>query len=387
MGMGKAGMSKAILALMIAALLPVSGTGLAAQAQQGPIQPPPTSRPQQGPIQPPPPSEPQPGPPPQAGPPLQPEQEQPPQYSVSLQTQAVNVDVIVTDENGNPIPGLKEQNFKVLDDGVPQTITNFAPTDAPITVVMLMEFSNLYYGWFAYTGEEWAYSFLNQLRPQDWIALVTYDLRPSINVDFTHNTSQVRAALQGLVYPTFSEADLFDALLFTLNRLQNVKGKKSILLISSGMNTFSSHTLGDVLNRLKETEVTIFSVGVARPLYEWADSQGMLGPMQELNFLQAENQLGAFARYTGGRAWFPRFTGELPSIFEQVAASLRSQYSLAYSPSDHPNDGKYHKIKVELVGPNGQPLVMINQHNKKVKYQVYARQGYMAPKPQAASSN
>ncbi|HVB33118.1 MAG TPA: VWA domain-containing protein [Patescibacteria group bacterium] len=375
--MGKAGIARVILTPLVAALLTVSGTGLAAAPQTtGPIQPPPTSQPQPG-------APPQQAPPPRPG--QQPEPGNLPQYTVTVQTEVVNVDVIVTDNNGDPIPGLKEQNFRVFDDGVPQTITNFSPTKAPITIVMLMEFSNIYYGWFAYTGEEWAYSFLNQLRPQDWVALMIYDLRPHILVDFTHNRSDVQDALRNLSYPGFSEADLFDALLFTLNRLQGVKGKKSILLIASGLNTFSAHNLDNVLNRLKETEVTIFSVGVARPLYEYADARGQLGPIQELNFLQAENQLGAFARMTGGRAWFPRFSGELPGIFEQVAASLRSQYTLAYSPSDHPHDGKYHKIKVELVAPNGKPLIIVNQHNKKVKYQIYARQGYMAPKPQSAS--
>jgi VWFA-related protein len=374
--MAKAGIHKGILALLIAALLTIAGTGLAARPQtQGPIQPPPSSQPQQ--------SAPQQGAP-QQGKTAQPAQGKAPQYTVQVQSQAVDVNVIVTDDNGNAIPGLKEQNFQLLDDGVPQRITNFAPTDAPITIVMLMEYSNIYYGWFAYTGAEWAYEFLSQLRPQDWVALVTYDLRPRIDVDFTHNTSDVRAALQNLGYPGFSESDLFDALLFTLNRLQNVKGKKAILLISSGLNTFSSHTLDNILNRLKETQTTIFSVGVGRPLFEWAESQGMMGPVQQLDFLQAENELGAFARYTGGRSWFPRFSGEMPGIFEQVAASLRSEYSLAYVPSDHPNDGKYHKITVKLVAPNGQPLRMVNQHNKTVRYHIYARQGYMAPKPQTS---
>ena len=373
--MGKSRMNKGILALVFALLLALIGTGRPANSQvQGPIQPPPPSPPQQGQT-------------PQQGQPLPPAPANAPQYSVKVQTQAVNVDVIVTDDNGNPIPGLKEQDFRVFDNGVPQRIANFAPTDSPITIVILMEYSNIYYGWFSYTGAQWAYEFLSQLRPEDWVALVTYDLHPRIDVDFTHSASNVRDALQSLGYPGFSESDMFDALLFTLNRLQNVKGKKAILLISSGLNTFSAHGLDDVLNRLKETETTIFSVGVARPLLNWAQSQGMLGPIQQLNFLQAENEMSAFARYTGGRSWFPQFSGEMPSIFEQVAASLRSEYSIAYVPSDRPNDGKYHKIKVALEAPDGKPLVMINQHHKKVKYHIYAREGYMAPKPQGSPTN
>ena len=371
--MAKAGLIKTISFMVVAALLLTSGAGLAlGQGKPGPITPPSATPPQQAPSQAPPPQKPQ-----------QP-QEKPPQYTVQVQTQVVNLDVVVTDDNGNPIPGLKQPNFRVLVDNQPQTITNFAPTDAPITIVILMEFSQLYYGWFAYTSENWAYSFLNQLRPQDWVALVTFDLRPKVLVDFTHNTMDVRQALQSLYYPGFREADLYDAVLDTLNRLKDVKGKKSILLIASGLNTFSRVNLDQVLNRLKETETTIFAVSVAEPLYLWADSHGMLGSMQRLDFLQAENQMGAFARMTGGRAWFPRFEGELPGIFQQVVESLRYQYSLAFTPTT-PNDGKYHKIKVELVAPNGQKLVMIDQHKKKVKYHIYAREGYMAPRPEGAT--
>jgi VWFA-related protein len=372
--MSKPGFANAISCLIVAALLSTSGAGLAlGQGKPGPITPPSAKPPQQAPSQ---------------APPQQPQkpQEKPPQYTVQIQTQVVNMDVVVTDDNGNPIPGLKGENFKVLVDGQPQTISNFAPTDAPITIVILMEFSQLYYGWFAYTSESWAYTFLNQLRPQDWVALVTFDLRPKVMVDFTHNSMEVRQALQSLYFPGFREADLYDSVLDTLNRLKDVKGKKSILLIASGLNTFSHVNLDQVLNRLKETEVTIFAVGVARPIAEWADARGMLGSVQRLDFLQAENQMGAFARFTGGRAWFPRFEGELPDIFHQVVESLRYQYSLAFSPTT-PNDGKYHKIKVELIARNGQPLIMIDQHKKKVKYQIYARQGFMAPKAETASKN
>ena len=103
-----------------------------------------------------------------------------------------------------------------------------------------------------------------------------------------------------------------------------------------------------------------------------------------MTYLQAQNQLRTFAQMTGGRAWFPRFDGEIPGIMADVAVSLRNQYSLAYSPTNTSNDGKYRKIKVELVAPDGSPLVVNDQKGQKVKYQVYARQGYQAPKSNIA---
>ena len=83
---------------------------------------------------------------------------------------------------------------------------------------------------------------------------------------------------------------------------------------------------------------------------------------------------------TGGFAWFPQFDGELPGIMREVAAFLRHQCSLTYSPSNHTPDGKYRKVKVELVAPDGSPLTVLDQKGKKQKIVVYAREGYQAPK-------
>jgi hypothetical protein len=99
-----------------------------------------------------------------------------------------------------------------------------------------------------------------------------------------------------------------------------------------------------------------------------------------MTFLQAQNELNTFAKLTGGRAWFPNFEGEIPDIFKDVAASLRSQYTLSYIPSNKALDGKYRKIRIDLVAPDGGPLTVLDQKGKKVKFYVYARQGYVAPK-------
>jgi VWFA-related protein len=306
--------------------------------------------------------------------------EQPGEYAISIEVPVVNIDVVATTANGDMITGLKKDNFRVLEDGVPQAITNFSPTDAPITMVLLLEFSRLGYQVFAYNATSWAYGFLDQLQKDDWVALETFDLRPRIEVDFTRNKQEVRQALSHMIFPSFREANLFDALIDTLDRLEDVKGKKSILVLASGLDTFSKHNLDQAIKRLRQTDVTVFAVGVSRELVEYMDARGMLGGVGRLNFYQAENQLRTFAQMTGGRAWFPRFDGELPGIFREVAASLRNQYSLAFSPSSKARDGKFHKIKVELVGPDGSPLIVQDQKGKKLKYVVYAREGYVAPK-------
>ena len=291
-----------------------------------------------------------------------------PEYTISVESALVNLDVLVTDEDGKVLAGLKKDNFRVLDNGRPQAITNLAPVEAPITIVMLLEYSGIAYDYFAYKGADWGSGFLSHLNPEDWVALIRYDMKPAIAVDFTHNKAAVRDALNTLSYPQFREANMFDAIFDTLDRLERVKGKKSILLITTGADTFSRHTLDQVYRRLKEADVTVFCIGSAEREYMNAGNS--------LSYFQAKNQLQTFARLTGGHSWFPRFEGELPSIFESVANFLRNQYRIGFSPPDLAHDGKYHRLKVEIVGPDGKPLVVKNDKGKRRKVIVYAREGY-----------
>jgi VWFA-related protein len=290
-----------------------------------------------------------------------------PGYSISVTVPVVTVDAVVTDGNGNYLPDLKKENFRITEEGAVQTISNFAPSEAPITIVLLVEFSQLGYYVFTNNAINWAAAFLQNLKPNDWVALETFNMRPNIEVDFTHNHDEILHGLSSLYYPPFHESNLFDAVSDVLDRMKDVKGKKAVLVLASGLDTFSRLTLDKAMQRVRETDATIFTVGVGEQLFMWAEANsGMGGGFgQQLNFIQAENQLKTFASMTGGRSWLPRFDGEIPDIMRDVAASLRNQYSM---------------IKVELVAPDGGPLTVLDQRGKKVKFQVYARQGYTSPK-------
>lgn len=328
-------------------------------------------------------------PPPQdsSAPPPTPRQEPPAQQkpqdagqTIAVEVPVVTLDVIATTQHGDLLTGLKKENFRVLEDGQPQVITNAGPSDAPITMVILMEFSARYYGWFSYQAKYWADALFPNLKPKDWVALVTFDMNPRTEVDFTQNKDEVRRALYSLYFPGFSESNVFDALLDTVDRLKDVKGKKSVLLMASGVDTFSKHTLDQTMKALRGTDVTIFCVGVDKPLMNWLELQGHNSAMRDLNYLQAENQLKTFSQMSGGFAWFPQFDGELPGVMREVTKFLRHQYTITYTPSNHAADGKYRKIKVELVAPDGSPLTVTDQKGKKQKWVVYAKEGYTAPK-------
>jgi VWFA-related protein len=304
-------------------------------------------------------------------------------YAISTSVDLVSVDVIVQDKDGHFIPGLGKKNFRVLEDNVPQAVQTFAATEAPMTVVMLIEFNNLYQSFWSETWYQTltaAYGFVQSLRPEDWIAVVAYDLRPEIIQDFTQNKQMVQASMGRLRYPGFSEANLYDALTDVLDRLEDVEGKKGVVLISTGIDTFSKLTYDQMLKRLKGSEVPVFPIGMMQVLRMRADAAGMLGPIANLDFIQADNAMRTFAALTGGAAYFPRFYGEFPEIYQNISARMRNQYTLGYASTNTAKDGKFRKLKVELVDEQGRPLKAVDQKGKALKLVVIARAGYYAPK-------
>ena len=357
----KAWLRAILLGTLIAALgIPPGSFAALARQQEGPQGSPPNqdAAPPKAPS-----GQPQAQPKPQAA--------SPPQTSISVESNLVNIDVVVTNQDGDVLTGLTKDNFRILDDGQPQQITNFAPSEAPITMVILMEFSRRFGGYFAYKAKQYSYSLLNALTAKDWVALKTFSMRTRVEVDFTQNKNEIAQTIGGLFFPDFSEANLFDAVLETLDQLRDVKGKKCILIIATGYDTLSKHTLDQTLNRLKETDVPIFSIGMGEEIDLYSAQGASVG------YLQAKNQLGSFATMTGGYAWFPRFEGEMPDIFNSVASYLRSQYTLGFTPST-PQDGRFHKLKVEAVNEQGNPLMFADKKGKKKKTTVHAREGYMA---------
>ena len=358
--------SMVVLGLLVALAVPLGESAATAQAPTGPQgSAPPTQGAAGNRQQTPPPAQQQ---APQAG------------VSIAVEVPVVTLDVVATTQRGDILTGLKKENFKITEDGVSQTISNFGPTDAPITMVLLMEFSSRGYGgYFAYLARYWSQALFPQLQQKDWIALETFDMNTHLEVDFTQNKEEVMAAINHLYFPGFNESNVFDALLETVDRLKDVRGKKSIVVLASGVDTFSKHNLDQTIKALRQTDVTIFCIGLGQAYQNWSDPAGQRS-FSQLNYLQAENQFKTFARETGGQAWFPQFDGEMPGVFQDLAAFLRHQYSLSYSPTSGARDGKFHKVKVELVNADGSPLTITDQKGKKQKLVVYAREGYEAVK-------
>jgi VWFA-related protein len=294
-------------------------------------------------------------------------------YTLSTSTNLVNVDVMVVDNNGNPIQNLGKKNFQLADDGVPQAVTNFGTGEAPMTICMLIEFANRYWA-YLYLGLQYSYQFLQFIQPKDWVAVVAFDMKPQILTDFTQDRGEVKGALDSLRIPGFSEYNLYDALAFILDRMKEVHGRKAILAVVTGMDSFSKLTYDQCLKIVKASDTAIYPVSIV----EFMSVRNPRG--DNINTLQARNALETIAKYSGGQAYFPRFEAELPSIYQQIAGQLRTQYSLGFVPTNTSRDGKFHKLKIEVVDDQGNPLRIVNEKGKVVKYHLVTRDGYYAPK-------
>jgi VWFA-related protein len=323
-------------------------------------------------------------PPPPPPPASTPKVEGLPDYSIKVNVPLVNVDVMVTTKSGQFVPGLKKDNFRLFEDGSQQQITNFNVAKAPITAVLLIEFASTNYR-FIIDALQASYAFANSLQKDDWIAVSYYDMQPHILVDFTQDKQAVYGALNQLRIPGFSETNVFDALYDTLDRLDRVEGKKYIILITTGVDTFSKLTLDKITKKIKDTkDVTIFPISVgfiARELAEargGAARHGMGIPVDRMDYLQADNEMRTFAAITGGRAYFPRFEAEYGEDFQDIGKDIRNQYSLSYHPTNSKLDGTYRKLKVQVVAPDGGALKVKDQKGKDQKIDVVARDGYTA---------
>jgi VWFA-related protein len=308
---------------------------------------------------------------------------EPPQV-VQLGAELVTVPVVVFDKKkGNIFTNLKKENFAVYEDDIKQDIVTFSNVEAPLTMVVLVEYSRI----IQWIRSEVIYPvgiFASRfMKPGDYVAVVAYDMRPKVLNDFTSNSGEVLNSVNILIrnLPAFSESNLFDALKLVLEGgtvdgeqykgLDEVEGRTSVLLVATGLDTFSKINFDDARKIVANSGVPIYSIGVGEVAYILAEPY-LSGP-QRLDFLQAQNTLRTFSESSGGRFYSVRFQGALPSVLESITAMMRNEYVLGYSPSNPRREGKKRKIKVLVdVDGDGQP------DNKTLEVQF--RDYYVEPK-------
>jgi VWFA-related protein len=295
--------------------------------------------------------------------------------AISVSVDLVSLQVLVTDKKGNIVTGLKPENFTIYEDNVKQEISNFAPIDANMTIVLLLECSTTIRNFLGLGIDllpdilDALTAFNYKLRKDDWVAVVGYDMRPTILVDFSKDRSKFQEVLRVLSYPLSNESNLNDAIIDTINRTQELEGKVAIVLIGTGQDTFSKHTYDETLKKCKEANASIYAIGLGQLVRTVLESR--MSASANMDFLVWENQIRSFAEFTGGAAYFPRFSSEYSSIFSDVSKKLRSQYSIAYASSNTNKDGKFRKIRVDVQSD-------LTENGKPLKLNVVTRKGYIA---------
>jgi Ca-activated chloride channel homolog len=291
--------------------------------------------------------------------------------SISVSVDLVTIQVLVTDKRGNIVLGLKPENFTIYEDNVKQEISNFAPIESDMTIVVLFENSKILNYDMMNEVRNAMYAFLNSLRKDDWIGLIGFDLNPELLCDFTKDHAKVWDALKVLEYPRFSEANLSDAIIDALDRTQELEGKVAILLLATGLDTMSKHTYDQALKACKESNSSIYAISLGQSSRLRAEADGRVSPSAGIDLAMADNRLRSMSEFTGGEAYFPRFTSEYPTIFSQISRMLRNQYSISYASSNTAKDGKFRKIRVDV-------KTDLMDKGKPAKLNVVTRKGYIA---------
>jgi VWFA-related protein len=282
----------------------------------------------------------------------------------------VTFDVAVTDKNGNPIIGLAEHQFRIFEDNVEQTITRFGVGRKPQAVVLLVEFSD----GFVYYDEvrQLADGFTRLFHPDDWMALVKFDVRMEIVNDFTRDRRALRHSLQRLPMPFHRQATPLDAVYFVLERMEDVTEKKAIVFITTGADIISEHSYVETLKKAETSDSMIYSIGMAafaRPAQDpYMESHTDSG------LFAADNAMRSLAQATGGLSFFPRFSGQYREIYATVNADLKHQYGLEYVSTNTTADGKLRKLRVEVIDTD------VNHDSKPDKLKVRHKKGYYAEK-------
>jgi Ca-activated chloride channel family protein len=326
--------------------------------------------------------------------------------SISIGTEIVNVEAVVFNKKtGGIFQGLKKEHFEIYEDGIKQEIENVSTPEAPVTMVLLLEYSKLVDLLGSATGGYFeagrieilrpAFEFINRfVQPKDYISMVAYDIRPTPIVDFTDDRNKLMQAMNLMIRnnPAFSESNLFDALSFVLRGgigdsvvleenkaekteyagLYEVNARTAILLISSGIDTFSKINYDQARKIVENSGVPVYVIGTGNLFLKKYDQYldpgrglEMYGIPDRMTLLQAQNTLKTFSDSTGGRYFPVTFPGEIPSVLQSISALVRNQYSLGYTPTNSRRDGKRRKIQVKVnLGDKVDPKLVVVQHRQ-----------------------
>ena len=302
-----------------------------------------------------------------------------PEHPLQVTTEIVKLDASVLDERGELVGGLQQKNFRVLDAGAEQPILYFAPTDAPVQILVMIET-----GPAVYLIQNDHIAALDALAaglpPDDEIALVAYNQLPTTILPFTRDRASLTSALAQIQYTLgFGELNLFDSISVVLDSLAPAAGKKALVLLTTGLDSSPASRWQALEQKLRGTDVVIFPVALGAalrtPVKKNKTKNKSLAEDKPGVFAEADKNLRSLAEITGGRAFFPESAADFVPTYREIAATLRHQYVLGIAPA---HDGQFHPLNVQILDDAGAPY---SPTGKNISRKIFVRQGYLAPTP------
>lgn len=304
---------------------------------------------------------------------------------IHLDVDRVNVGVVVTDSRGQFVTGLRRGDFHVFDDGVEQPLTDFLNTEEPAQILLLIEAGPAVY---LLEGSHLAavQSLLEGLAPTDRVAIARYNEGAEPILDFTSDKRLTFAALDNLRFNLgFGQLNLASSIATALDWLARVPGKKSLIVLSTGVDTSPASATQTLLARLRTSDVRLLLVSLgaelrnappggkkARKGAATATAADQANPLTEA-FARADDELRAIAEANGGRVYFPQAAGDFAKVFAEIAQLVRHEYSLAFVPPAR--DARLHSIEVRIADPSA-----VASDAAVPAYRIAHRQAYFAPK-------
>src|SRR6516165_4626648 len=323
---------------------------------------------------------PAPSPPPPAAPQEQQEMQKGP--TIRVPVNLVDVLFTVLNRRNKLVSDLEQKDFRVLDDNVPQDIRYFSKqSDLPLRIGMLLDTSNSIRDRLKFeqdAANNFLFSVLRHNKDEAFV--MTFDDEPEIVQAFTGDTGalrdkilRTRAGGGTAVYDA-----IFEACAKELSHPPRPPGdqpdvvRRVMILISDGEDNLSTHTRAEAIEMAQRTSVVIYTISTSTQWVTLDDPSKERTGNRKYHLTEGDKILQDLADETGGRSFYPYHVDDLDQSFQDIGEELRNQYSLAYNPSNHQLDGRYHKIKIEVAEHKG--------------YQVRARRGYYARVNDAAST-
>src|SRR5579871_4413875 len=257
------------------------------------------------------------------------------------ETQLVDLHVSVLDKNGKMITDIPESAFKVYENGIEQKIKKFRREDVPVSMGLIIDNSGSMKEKRARV-EAASLALVKASNPQDEVFIVSFSDDAWIDADWTNDIKKLESALDNL-NPKGGTA-MRDAISLSIDKLKEGKKEKKVLLVvTDGNDNTSEITLEQLVRKAQQSEVLIYCIG-------------LLSEEEPHEARSAKRALKELAEASGGQDYYPKDVTEVAKITPQVAAEIRSQYYLGYSPSNANLDGTFRQISVKVTG-FGRPTV------------------------------